>query len=289
MVPALRPIIIDRIIPAYPEQAAKVPSYLHRGIYLEPMITGRKPQDVGVELRSDLDVVFSLCKAAGINEYGWKSFGPEMKTANWEYISFDPSEPHDPAKGGRYREITYPEGMTNWFAVDFDARKAGWKTGAAPFGQKDGKLEALNAKCENPLCGCGTTPKTLWEKEVLLMRQTFEIPKLDSKHRYRLVVGGSAHTFSGEGFALYVDGKLFAETKSGYYKDGGHARGGYIFSDFLPEFQDGKITIALKGFLRREGQAGKPAPASGHLSVWMEEAPVPESVLNAFKTENNNK
>lgn len=131
------------------------------------------------------------------------------------------------------------------------------------------------------------TPQTLWEKEILLMRQTFEIPKLDPKRRYRLVVGGSAHTFTGEGFALYVDGKLFAEAKSGYYKSGGDARGGYVFSDFLPEVEDGKITIAVKSFLCREGYVGKEAPPTGHLSVWMEESQIPDIVLNAYKTEPN--
>jgi hypothetical protein len=51
----------------------------------------------------------------------------------------------------------------------------------------------------------------------------------------------------------------------------------------LPEFQDGKITIALKSFLRREAQAGKAAPPTGHLSVWLEQAEVPESVLKAYE------
>ena len=282
---ALRPMILDKIVPAYPEQAAKVPGYLQKAIRLAPMVTGQKPENIGTELASDLDTLFTFYQAAGIHDYGWKPFGPDMRNAKWEYFSFDPTEKPDPAKTDRYRDITYPAGMDNWYAVDFDARKAGWKTGAAPFGQNDGKLAALNPRCTNPQCGCGIAPNTLWEKEVLLMRQTFEIPKLDPDHRYRLVVGGSAHTFSGEGFALYVNGKLFAESKTGYYKDGGDARGGYVFADFLPEFQGGKVTIAVKSFLRCTGYVGKPAPPRGHLSVWMEEAQVPEAVIKAFKTE----
>jgi Carbohydrate esterase, sialic acid-specific acetylesterase len=287
MAPALRPIILDKMVPSYPEQSAKVPGYLHGGIYLEPIVTGKKPANIGAELASDLDTLFSYYKAAGIEQYTWKSFGPDMKNAKWDYFSFDPKEPHDPAKGGRYREITYPDGMANWFAADFDAAKAGWKTGEAPFGQNDSKLAALRPNCKSPQCGCATTPKTLWEKEVLLMRQTFEIPKLDSKHRYRLVVGGGAHLYAGEGFALYVDGKLLAEAKGGYYKSGGSARGGYVFNDFLPDFEDGKITIALKGFLRREGYIGKEAPPTGHLSVWLEQAEIPEVIQNAYKTNPN--
>jgi hypothetical protein len=281
---ALRPIILDKLVPEYPAAAARVPGYLHRGIYLAPMVTGQKPENIGTELTSDLDTLFTFYRAAGIHDYGWKPFGPDMRNATWHYFSFDPPEKPDPTKD-RYRDITYPAGMTNWYAVDFDARKAGWKTGATPFGQNDGKLAALIGKCTNPQCGCGITPKTLWEKEVLLMRQTFEIPKLDPDRRYRLVLGGSAHTFAGEGFALYVNGKLFAESKTGYYKNGGDARGGYVFADFLPEFQGGKVTIAVKSFLRCTGYVGKPAPPRGHLSVWMEEAQVPEVVFKAFKTE----
>lgn len=281
---ALRPIILDKIVPEYPAQVAKVPGYLQKVIRLEPIVTGKKPENIGTELGSDLDTVFTYYQAAGIHDYGWKPFGPDMKNATWEYHSFDPAEKADSTKD-RYRDITYPDGMNNWFAVDFDAAKAGWKSAPAPFGQNDGKLEALNGRCTNPHCGCGIPPKTLWEKEVLLMRQTFEIPKLDPARRYRLVVGGSAHTFAGEGFALYVNGKLFAEAKSGYYKNGGDARGGHIFEDFLPEFQGGKVTLAVKSFLRQTGHVGVPAPPRGHLSVWIEEAAVPEPVRKAFETE----
>lgn len=282
MAVALRPIILEKMVPAYPAAAAKVPSYLHGGLYLETVITGQKPANVGTGLRSDLDTLITFYQAAGIHDYDWKPFGPDMRDATWEYFSFDPQEKPDPTKGEQYRDITYPAGMADWYSANFDASKAGWKTGAAPFGQKDGKLAALLEKCKNPQCGCGITPKTLWEKEVLLMRQTFEIPKLNPDHRYRLVVGGSAHPFAGEGFALYVNGKLFAESKTGYYKTGGDARGGHIFSDFLPDFQGGKVTIAVKSFLRRTGQIGKPAPPNGHLSVWIEEVTVPDVVRNAF-------
>jgi hypothetical protein len=282
---ALRPIILDKVIPEFPAAVAKVPGYLQKVMRLAPIVTGQKPENLGVEILSDLDTLFTYYQAAGIHDYGWKPFGPEMRNANWEYFSFDPAEKADPAKD-RYRDITYPAGMENWAAVEFDAAKAGWKSAPAPFGQNDGNLAPLNPRCTNPQCGCGTTPKTLWEKEVLLMRQTFDIPKLDPNHRYRLVVGGAAHTFAGEGFALYVNGKLFAEAKGGNYKNGGGVRGGYVFEDFLPEFQSGKITIAVKSFLRQTGHVGTPAPPRGHLSVWMEEAQIPEAIQKAFKKEN---
>ncbi|MEE2887600.1 MAG: hypothetical protein VX951_09235, partial [Planctomycetota bacterium] len=151
----------------------------------------------------------------------------------------------------------------------------GWKAGSAPFGQLDGKPTALRENCQSLFCGCGTAPRTLWEKEVLLMRQTFDVPKLKQGHRYRIVVGGSAHVNAGEGFALYVDGQLLAESKDGVYKrQGGRPRGAHIYRDFAPRFADGKVTIAVKSFLRFKHPRTKIYPR-GHVSVWLEEMKIP--------------
>ena len=110
------------------------------------------------------------------------------------------------------------------------------------------------------------------------MRQTFEVPPLKDDHRYRLIVGGSAHAFSGEGYAVYINGKLFAESAGGHYKGKGGARGGYILDDFLPELASGRVTIAVKGFLRYTGHRNKLAPPTGHMSVWLEQMKLPDAV-----------
>ena len=282
MGPALSPLIIGKLIPAYAVEAPGVPRYRRHGMSITSIVDGERPKgnELSQMLRSQLDKIIGYYNAAGVHDYDWKRFGPDMQNASWDYFSFDPPEKQEKAKSNRYRDITYPEGMENWFAVDFDAKKAGWKKGAAPFGQKDGKLEALSTRCTDPQCGCSITPKTLWKNEVLLMRQSFEIPELKDDQRYRLVVGGSAHNFSGEGFAIYVNGKLFTEAKEGFLKRGG-ARGGYIYNDFLPEFKRGKVTIAVKSFLRHTTHVNKPSPARGHLSVWMESVKLPEVVLPA--------
>jgi hypothetical protein len=118
------------------------------------------------------------------------------------------------------------------------------------------------------------------------MRQTFTVPPLDEKHRYRIVVGGAGHAWSGEGFALYLNGKLVSEATGGYYKGGGQARGAIVYDDLLPEFAEGTVTIAVKAFLRRNGHRGKAAPPSGHMSVWMEAAelsPVAAEVAKRLK------
>lgn len=54
----------------------------------------------------------------------------------------------------------------------------------------DGELPAIDgphavvakALIDVPMCGCSEIPATLWEKEVLLMRQTFEAPPVKDGH-----------------------------------------------------------------------------------------------------------
>jgi hypothetical protein len=128
--------------------------------------------------------------------------------------------------------VSLPEGMANWTAPGFDAAKAGWKSGLPPFGQLDGKLAPLRTCTRDGGCGCGEKPNTLWEKEVLLMRGTFELPPLRDGCRYRLMVGGSNHVNSGEGFAIHINGKLLAESDSGVpNRAGGQPRGAHVYAD----------------------------------------------------------
>ncbi len=283
MVPALRPIIMGKLIPEYVAAAPKVPAYRRHGLSLVPIVSGKAPQKRVNVLKSQLDKIIGYYNAAGIHDYDWKRFGPDMQNARWHYYSFDPPEKPIDNSTNQYRPITYPKGMANWYAADFNPAKTGWKEGKAPFGQNNGEQKALRSSCSNPQCGCDITPRTLWEEEVLLMSQTFDLPKLSKDHRYRLVVSGGNHAWAGEGFAVYVNGKLFAEAKGGFYKSGG-TQGAYVFNDFLPEFQSGKVTIAVKGFLRRTSHRNKPAPPRGHLSVWMEAAKIPEVVLQTIGT-----
>ena len=88
-------------------------------------------------VRKTLDNIYN---AAGIDDYDWHNFGPDLRNAKWDYTSFDPKETLPQEKGNRYRKVTYPEGMESWAAPNFYAAKAGWKSGLPPFGQLDGKL-----------------------------------------------------------------------------------------------------------------------------------------------------
>jgi hypothetical protein len=286
---ALKPIIMDEMVPAFLESAFAPDS---RGT-LKGIVTGEKPAKMPLDIRSELDTLMDYYDMAGVAGYGWKPFGPEMRHATWSYFSFDPPEKQELGKSNRYREVTFPQGMENWFTPGFDPVKAGWKSGPAPFGQMGGKLDRLSPRCNEPLCGCSEIPATLWEKEVLLMRQTFDIPPVKEGHAYRLILGGAGCDRTGEGFAIYVNGKLLTQSPGGFFRNSG-IRGAQLYNDILPEFKGGKVTIAVINFLRytyfnnvttyfgpHPDYRGKPVPPNGHVSLWLEEAELSPATLKA--------
>ena len=220
------------------------------------------------------DGLVDLYKKAGIDRYNWQFWGPAPDNMTWQYHSFDP--PEKQLKGGwRYRDITLPEGMDNWFKPEFNAKKAGWRSGRAPFAYNRGKLAPIRrcAFTSDSRCGCGEEPHTLWEHEVLLMRTTVKLPPPDPRYRYRLVVGGMSHVGGGDGFAIYIDGERAIETKLGVGKRaGGQPVGFFIHKELADAFKDGKVQLAVKTF-RDE---------SGYIAVWFEKMlmpPLDETVL----------
>ena len=266
---ALRPIIMDGIAPTYIDN----PRY---NAALLSEASGQRPKRANQFLRGSMYGLINCYHAAGIHDYDWHDFGTDLNKAQWDYFSFDPSETLPVEKGNRYRKVTHPEGMANWFASEFDEGKAGWKKGLQPFGQLDGKLAALSENCTGHFCRCGVKPKTLWKKEVLLIRAPIDLPTLKEGHRYRIVVGGAAHVNSGEGYAIYVNGKLLAESKTGVFvRQGGQPRGAHIYSDVRDEFKGGKVTIAATSFLRYNHPRRGIQPPRGHFWLRIEEQKLP--------------
>lgn len=268
---ALAPIILNGIAAEYIAN----PRY-NKALLAEA--EGQRPQRANQFLRGAMYGLINCYRAAGVHDYDWKLFGDDLRDKKWDHFTFHPKEPK--AKTA-YRKVTWPDGMAHWFATDFDAAAAGWKKGLPPFGQLQGKLEPIR-QCPRMVggCGCGEKPRTLWDKEVLMVRGTFDFPPLREGHRYRIVIGGSNHVNAGEGFALYVNGKLLAESTHGVGKrQGGEPRGGHIYADVLDEFKGGKVTLAVCSFLRQEGGSG-PFP-NGHLTVWLEEQKIPPVLLKA--------
>ena len=118
-----------------------IPEYVANNIV--PLLAEVRPEPVVADPKQQAKVegLVALYDKMGVNDYDWHGFGPVWDEMKWDYFSFDPPEtmPWDPGET-RYRKVTYPAGMENWFATDFDAKKAGWKNGLQPFGQENGKL-----------------------------------------------------------------------------------------------------------------------------------------------------
>ena len=294
---ALKPIIMDEMVPTFLASAFSNNSRSH----LKGIATGNRPERMPADIRCDLDTLIEYYDMAGIPDYHWKPFGPEMRNATWSYFSFDPPEKQDAEKSNRFRKITFPDGMENWYAQDFDPARAGWQTGPAPFGRMGDKLDRLRPRCNGARCGCCLMPNTKWEKEVLLMRQTFEIPLLKNGHAYRLILGGAGCDRTGEGFAIYVNGKLLTEVEGGFFRYTG-IRGAYIYDDIRPEFDTGKVTISVINFLRythfrdkttyfgpHPDYYAEPVPPNGHVTIWMEEAKLSTGTLAAAKNQSKRK
>jgi hypothetical protein len=231
---------------------------------------------------SELDELLKLYRRIGIEDYAWRPFGPDLFNETWDYFSFDPPEQQKyEVSPWRYRNVTYPAGIENWYMPDFDPTAAGWGRGLPAFGQRNGTMESDPTLCDFPGCRHGDPIRTLWEKEVLLVRGTFEFPPLDPEHRYRIRVGTGQHIGSGDGYRIYINGKQLIEVKQGVNRrEGAQPRGAFITTEFVEEFNKGPVTIAATTFLRYGSRAivTMPPVPQGIFSLWVEEIELPPAL-----------
>lgn len=297
---AVKPMIIDGLLAGFvsdPRNQTVLPGLLKQA---QP-----KPAKLPEYLDDAIDDAVAFLQAAGIHDYDWKPVLADMKTATWDYSGFDlPNSPYKnkaaavsvsgeqegtdnqastapKAKAAKPApfEITLPAGMDNWFAPAFDAKKAAWKNGQAPFGMK---MEATVPEAQAwifkyPLYPPKRPmPTTVTSNDVLLMRGTFELPPLKQGHRYRIRLDGSIHDNSGEGYAIYLNGKLLTEVKNGVYawrKQG--VRGSHVWQEYLDDVKGGKLTIAVANFPMGNFDPEYYIPAIGPLSVCIEAQKLP--------------
>lgn len=260
---SMKQLILEELIPEYIGKGHHPQS--NRG-YLINEATSAEPLQWGFYYRRPrMAELVNLYQRAGIHKYDWQDFGPEWTDMAWHCLSFDPPEKKLPGTGTRYREVTLPEDMENWYKPRFDPKQAGWKTGKQPFGQLNGKLVTDRHECRYDFCRCGEPIHTLWKNEVMLVRHTFDFPKFKEGHRYRLLVGGMSHVNAGDGFRIYVNGELMKERKRGVGKrEGAQPLAYYIDKAWWPDFNDGETTIATISFLDIEQNTTK-----RHFSIWL--------------------
>ncbi len=266
-----------------------IPEYVADNII--PLLAEVRPEPVvsNYQNQAKVEGLVDLYRKMGVNDYDWRGFGPAWNEMQWDYFSFDPPETMSWNPGEtRYRKVTYPAGMENWFATDFDAKKAGWATGLQPFGQENDKLRTTpkpfidqlvdrapsqKNPCTETYCRCCEPMKTFWEREVLLIRSTVTLPPLKEGHRYRLVVGGLSHMNNGDGVRVYVNGKQVLEREREFKKrEGGHPIVFNINQERLAEFQSGKVTVAATGFLHIHLRSKN---KGNFMAIWFEEMKMP--------------
>ncbi len=267
---AIKPLILDGALVSYLSNPRNQPS-------LQAAIKAAIPAKSPPYLDDAIDEAVNYFRAAGISDYDWHPFGSPMKDAAWDYFGFNLpiAQPDPDPKVIPAVSVTYPAGMEKWFARNFDAKQAGWKSGVGSFGVKQDPIsypEWFGPSKRIP-------PKTVCESDVLLLRQTFNLPPLKAGYRYRIRVNGSVHANPGEGYSIFVNGKLLAESKAGvvaWRREGGKPRGGHIWADFRDEFNQGPVTIAVSNFPMNNKKSDGLLPASRDaLSVWMEEMQLP--------------
>jgi hypothetical protein len=247
-----------------------------------------KPGKSPEYLEDPVDDVVAFFEAADIDTYSWKPVLPDMHKASWEILGFNlVKNPYDqplPKKAEKPKpvsvELKLPAGQENWSAVDFDAAKAGWKNAPAPFGKTAEKVwpENLAWIVKYTLYpGKRPQPTTVVPKDVLLMRGKFDLPPAKENHRYRVRVSGSINANSGEGFAIYVNGKLMGERKTGVvgWRRQGKS-GSAVWTEFMKDFKGGPITLAIANFPMNNFSPDRVPPAIGPLYVTIEEQRMPD-------------
>jgi hypothetical protein len=123
----------------------------------------------------------------------WKPIGkplPEERT--WRFTTIDPTQNKDKIEkydSRRFRDITLPDGMENWYMPDFDDSQ--WTAGKAPIGKGTWKHSGIKLDKFPSAWGTG---------EFLLMRTTFDVDELNFDS-YRISI------LARQGFHVYLNGQ----------------------------------------------------------------------------------
>lgn len=122
----------------------------------------------------------------------WKPIGkPQPEERSWRFVTADATETKDILEeftDRRFRDITLPSGMENWYMADFDDSQ--WTAGQAPIGKGVWRHSGITLD---------KTPSTWGKGEFLLMRSTFEVDNLDYDS-YRIAI------LARQGFHVYLNG-----------------------------------------------------------------------------------
>lgn len=147
-----------------------------------------------------LDMIIDLTKLKK-QVAGWQAIGmPAPAERIWHYYAFDPSiekEKLHPRESNRFRDITLPPGMDQWFGPGFDDSK--WKSGRTPIGVGMFKAHGHGSMWTATPDHSFKNNSDWGDGEFLLMRTTFNVTNLDDDY-YRLNI------LADQGYHIYLNG-----------------------------------------------------------------------------------
>ncbi len=159
----------------------------------------------------------------------WKPIGkPQPEERSWRFVTVDATETKDKLEeftDRRFRDITLPSGMENWYMPDFDDSQ--WTVGKAPIGKGVWNHSGITLD---------KTPSTWGKEEFLLMRSTFEVDNLDYDS-YRIAI------LARQGFHVYLNGhKIHTYI---WWKDEPQYRSIVLDQEQTQYLQKGKNVLAI--------------------------------------------
>jgi len=146
-----------------------------------------------------MNKILQIDQMAGIQP-GWQLLDNNSKGEQVRFIhSFDPPESLEKSKPNRYRKVTFPNRLENWYQPDFNPAKNGWKKYTDHIGKDrpDGYHRPAN----------WTTQDMKQAGEILLTQKSFELKNLDYA-MFRI------SAFTRQGYRIYLNGNLIVESKN---------------------------------------------------------------------------
>ncbi|MFM7181779.1 MAG: sialate O-acetylesterase [Verrucomicrobiales bacterium] len=181
----------------------------------------------------------------------WKRIGnipPAEQT--WRFTTVDATESKDKLTeftDRRFRDITLPAGIENWFMPDCD--ESNWSSGKAPIGKGVWNHSGITLD---------KFPSTWGKEEFLLMRTTFEVENLNYES-FRIAI------LARQGFHIYLNGQKIHTYI--WWSDKPQYGSIVLDQDQLKHLKKGKNLLALYA----NDQYGKDCPERyAALDAWIE-------------------
>lgn len=182
----------------------------------------------------------------------WQPIGEPLPEARqWRFVTVDATESKDKLNeytDRRFRDITLPTGMENWFMPEFD--DSSWLQGRAPIGKGSWNHSGIKLDQHGSPWGSG---------EFLLMRSTFEVDNLNYDS-YRIAI------LARQGYHVYLNGhKIHTYI---WWQDRPQYRSIVLEKEQVQYLKKGKNVLAV--YANDQYSADEKSDHYGALDAWIE-------------------